>query len=524
MVELTDRENYEQICYRLILLYDNRKINGEDPITYRFFGSKPEEIKIVLPLFTADMMESLFMNQPFRPTYDPHLDADYLQYHETAKAEMDALQRVGETPKARRVRMPSPETDWEIVHKAAQGTPSTSLSLLNNEVLIIVLVDHDRLPTPGQTEAARALKRRSSHQPATSSRPPPPELNRRSTVIHKIEKEERKVNGPRSPMPKTPALPQGHEHAHTRRDRDHARQGNYTTPLRSPQPMRSPQTPASNWHEYEHTPRAPAHTGGLAVPTADVVKWAANVPLPNTPLTGGFTRFTNPHGNGVNVPSSTYRPPPPRTDYGPPSSPRSQKPAPSPNRTPRKRASAVVDQAFLDDIQRLAEINSELDTPPFSKLHSSTRRNLDRLSTSISQSGLPRRRDASPVKGKMGNVFRLMNKENVPHTGGEPVLRRKRSVFGGREKEKDKEKDKENKRESTYATVSSGAERERERKSVYGTFDEPLDTQFKNVPGGLSDGNRRARREYSSYLLHFYPVHLGTTRPLYNDSVIPVRS
>jgi hypothetical protein len=130
MVELTDRENYEQICYRLILLYDNRKINGEDPITYRFFGSKPEEIKIVLPLFTADMMESLFMNQSFRPAYDPHLDADYLQYHETAKAEMDALQRVGETPKARRVRMPSPETDWEIVHKAAQGTPSTSLSFL----------------------------------------------------------------------------------------------------------------------------------------------------------------------------------------------------------------------------------------------------------------------------------------------------------------------------------------------------------------------------------------------------------
>lgn len=67
------------------------------------------------------------MNQPFRPTYDPHLDADYLQYHETAKADMDALKRVGETPKARRVRMPSPETDWEIVHKAAQGTPSTFL-------------------------------------------------------------------------------------------------------------------------------------------------------------------------------------------------------------------------------------------------------------------------------------------------------------------------------------------------------------------------------------------------------------
>jgi len=122
---LTDRENYEQICYRLILLYDNRKINGEDPIAYRFFGSKPEEIKIVLPLFTADMMESLFTNQPFKPAYDPHLDADYLQYHETAKAEIDALQRVGETPKARRVRMPSPETDWEMVHKAAQGTPST---------------------------------------------------------------------------------------------------------------------------------------------------------------------------------------------------------------------------------------------------------------------------------------------------------------------------------------------------------------------------------------------------------------
>jgi hypothetical protein len=94
-----------------------------------------------------------------------------------------------------------------------------------------------------------------------------------------------------------------------------------------------------------------------------------------------------------------------------------------------------------------------------------------------------------------------MNKENVPHTGGEPVLRRKRSVFGGREKEK--ERDKENKRESTYATVSSGAERERERKSVYGTFDEPLDTQFKNVPGGLSDGNRRARREYLLLLFLF---------------------
>ena len=381
-----------------------------------------------------------------------------------------------------------------------------------------VLVDHDRLPTPGQTEAARALKRRSSHQPATSSRPPPPELNRRSTVIHKIEKEERKVNGPRSPMPKTPALPQGHEHAYTRRD--HARQGNYTTPLRSPQPMRSPQTPASNWHEYENTPRATAATGGgLVVPTADVVKWAANVPLPNTPITGGFTRFTNPHGNGVNVPSSTYRPPPPRTDYGPPASPRSQKPAPSPNRTPRKRASAIVDQAFLDDIQRLAEINSELDTPPFSKLHSSTRRNLNRLSTSISQSGLPRKRDVSPANRKMGNVFRLMNKENVPTTGGEPVLRRKRSVFGGREQEKDKE----NKRESAYATVSSGAERE--RKSVYGTFNEPLDTQFKNVPGGLIDGNRRPRRECSPPLPLDH-VHLLTIpwRPLSTDPVIAVRS
>jgi len=270
--------------------------------------------------------------------------------------------------------------------------------------------------------------------------------------------------------------------------------------------MRSPQTPATNWHEYENTPRAPAPTGGLAVPTTDVLKWAANVPLPNTPLTGGFTRFTNPHGNGVNVPSSTYRPPPPRTDYGPPASPRSQKPAPSPNRTPRKRASAVVDQAFLDDIQRLAEINVELDTPPFSKLHSSTRRNLNRLSTSISQSGLPRRRDASPAKGKMGNVFRLMNKENVPHGNGKPVLRRKRSVFGGREKEK--ERDKENKRESTYATVSSGAERERERKSVYGTFDEPLDTQFKNVPGGLSEGNRRPRRESSLPPLPTHFIHL----------------
>jgi hypothetical protein len=358
---------------------------------------------------------------------------------------------------------------------------------------MIVLVDHDRLPTPGQTEAARALKRRSSHQPATSSRPQPPELNRRSTVIHKIEKEERKVHGPRSRMPKTPALPQGH--AHTRRQ---GTQDHYTTPLRSPQPTRSPQTPGTNWNEYEHTPRAPAPSGGLVVPTADVAKWAANVPLPNTPITGGFTRFTNPHGNGVNVPSSTYRPPPPRTDYGPPpASPRShtptKKPGPSPNRTPRKRASAVVDQAFLDDIQRLAEINSELDTPPFSKLHSSTRRNLDRLSTSISQSGIPRRRDASPAKGKMGNVFRLMkDKENGP---AEPVLRRKRSVFGGR----DKERDKENRRESTYATVSSGGGAE--RKSVYGTFNEPLDTQFKNVPGGLSDGNRRPRRESTFYLL-----------------------
>jgi hypothetical protein len=108
----------------------------------------------------------------------------------------------------------------------------------------------------------------------------------------------------------------------------------------------------------------------------------------------------------------------------------------------------------------------------------------------------------------MGNVFRLMNKENVPHTGGEPVLRRKRSVFGGREK------DKENKRESTYATVSSGggAERERERKSVYGTFDEPLDTQFKNVPGGLSDGNRRARREYPPALLTFPHAFLRSSR------------
>jgi hypothetical protein len=357
---------------------------------------------------------------------------------------------------------------------------------------MIVLVDHDRIPTPGQTEAARALKRRSSHQPATSSRPQPPELHRRSTVIHKLEKEEkerereRRVNGPRSPMPKTPALPQG----------DH-----YTTPLRSPQPMRSPQTPGAVWHDFETTPRAPAvhPAGGLVVPTADVVKWAANVPLPNTPVTGGFTRFTNVHGNAA-IPSSTYRPPPPRTDYGPPRShtptqtqAKVPAPAPSPNRTPRKRTSAVVDQAFLDDIQRLTEINSELDTPPFSKLHSSTRRNLDRLSTSISQSGIPRRRNPSPAK-KMGNVFRMMkDKENQNQpTQGEPVLRRKRSVFGGRDKEK--EKDKENRRESTYATV--GGSGEKERKSVYGTFNQPLDTQFaQNTPGGLSDGNRRPRRE-----------------------------
>jgi len=357
---------------------------------------------------------------------------------------------------------------------------------------MIVLVDHDRIPTPGQAEAARALKRRSSHQPATSSRPQPPELNRRSTVIHKLEKEkeerERKVNGPRLPMPKTPALPQG----------DH-----YTTPLRSPQPMRSPQTPS--WRDIENTPRAPVHSGpvggGLAVPTADVVKWAANVPLPNTPVTGGFTRFTNPHGNGVNVPSSTYRPPPPRTDYGqPPISPRSNTPIQiqkvplSPNRTPRKRVSAVVDQAFLDDVQRLVEVNAELDTPPFSKLHSSTRRNLDRLGTSVSQSGMPRRRDPSPAKGKMGNVFRLMkDKENQPMNpvGQEPVLRRKRSVFGGREKERDKE----NRRDSAYATVASGGG-ERERTSVYGTFAQPLDVKFgENRPGGLSDANRRPRRE-----------------------------
>lgn len=73
------------------------------------------------------MMESFFLNQPYRVTYDPHLDADYLQYHETAKAEMDALKRAEETPKARRVRMPSPETDWEMVHKAAEGTPSKSI-------------------------------------------------------------------------------------------------------------------------------------------------------------------------------------------------------------------------------------------------------------------------------------------------------------------------------------------------------------------------------------------------------------
>jgi hypothetical protein len=124
------RENYEQICYRLILLYDNRRINGQDPIAYRFFGYRPEELKIVLPLFTADIMESFFLNQPYRSTYDPDLDADYLQYHETAKAEMEAAKRVEETPKARRVRMPSPETDWEMVHKAAEGTPSMSSILM----------------------------------------------------------------------------------------------------------------------------------------------------------------------------------------------------------------------------------------------------------------------------------------------------------------------------------------------------------------------------------------------------------
>lgn len=390
-------------------------------------------------------------------------------------------------------------------------------------------MDHDRVPSHSQTqtqtqaEAARALKRRSSHQPATSSRPAAPELHRRSTVIHTHNREttqerererERRVNGPRSPMPNTPAMPSHNDH--------------YNTPLRTPQPMRSPQTPGATWQDYNVTPRA----GGLAPPMADVLRWAAEVPLPVTPATpgSGFPRQAN-NGQGYQERMGTAQiqrraeSPPRRHAYATataPPSPRSHTPTNLVvNRTPgrsksRDRSSAVVDQEFLEHVQKLTVLHSELESPPFSKLSSSTIRNLDRLGTSTSVSGLPRRR-GSPLPapmplgkgspgsgpgrtGKMPNVFRMMNnKENQPLPGAEPVLRRKRSVFGtNKEKDKDKDKDKEN-RNSTYGNGHSTLpipSNLADRKPVYAsTFATPLDTKFgQNVPGGMDNGNRKPRR------------------------------
>jgi hypothetical protein len=484
--------------------------------------------------------------------YDLYGDADHLQDHERIGADIEyqhERERTGtsmgrrgdETPRPRRVRIPSPDTDWEVVHKAAAGTPSKSHCCSSESTADnLVLVDHDRVPSHAQVqtqaEMARALKRRSSHQPATSSRPAAPELHRRSTVIHTHNKEttqerererERRVNGPRSPMPKTPAMPSHNDH--------------YNTPLRTPQPLRSPQTPGAAWHDYNVTPRA----GGLAPPMADVLKWAADVPLPVTPATPGSGFHRPPyngqgyHGapndnNGLASMQRRAESPPRRHAYATaaaPPSPRSHTPTNLVvNRTPgrsksRDRNSAVVDQEFLEHVQKLTVLNSELESPPFSKLSSSTIRNLDRLGTSTSTSGLPRRRGSplpipmplplgkgspgsGPRTGKMPNVFRMMkDKENQPVLGAEPVLRRKRSVFGtNKEKDKDKDKDKEN-RNSTYGHSTLPVPVHLvDRKPVYAsTFATPLDTKFgQNVPGGMDNGNRKPRRT-SPWLIVFVP-------------------
>jgi hypothetical protein len=359
---------------------------------------------------------------------------------------------------------------------------------LTTSVLVSGNGEHERHASQPTREAEaktlrdREIRRRSSHQSRPTTRTDRPDLHRRSTV---------KVNGPRSPMPKSPRDGQGH----------------YTTPIRSPVPMRSPQTPGLPWSTAnEPTPRAPAVGMGmgtikLAPPVADVLKWAAEVPLPLTPATpAGFPTGTGTTGHAY-VHSQQ-----PQTVRTAPVSPRTRAPGVNGHKTPGK-GSAAVDQEFLDNmVQRLSGLDSELESPPFSRLSSSTVRNLDRLGGSAAGAGTkgsPTTNTGRP--GKMQNVFRMMkDKENQPNSQGgqDPALRRKRSVFDNSNKEN---------RQSTHAPSTiggeeygkeKGKEKEKEnRKSVYapGAFTTPLDTKFgQNLPGGMKDANRKGQRRESS--------------------------
>jgi hypothetical protein len=79
--------------------------------------------------------------------------------------------------------------------------------------------------------------------------------------------------------------------------------------------------------------------------------------------------------------------------------------------------------------------------------------------------------------------------------GVEPVLRRKRSVFGGKDKEKEVKPPMPLERKSTYAT---------------GAFAAPLDVKFgQNMPGPMEGGNRRPRREYPFLSPLFGCCHLS---------------
>lgn len=326
-------------------------------------------------------------------------------------------------------------------------------------------------------------------------------------------------------MPRSPA--QAHPHT----------DGHYSTPLRSPVPMRSPQTPGPSglpWSSAnEQTPRAiPMHVQGhgtvkLAPPmAADVLRWAADVPLPLTPATpAGFTQGTP--GHAYIQPKQQQQL---RTTRTAPASPRTRAAGPGPgaDRTPGI-GSAAVDQDFLDSmVQRLTGLeNAELAQPPFSQISNSTMRNLDRLGGTSPYQPLRRRgsppppaaggREKSsgspnpsgrPTGGKMQNVFRMIkDKENQNQgQGGEPALRRKRSVFGTGSANK------ENRLSSHGPPLPSiGGEeygkdrdRDRDRKSVYapGAFATPLDTKFgQNVPGGMKDANRKGTRRESLPIL-----------------------
>lgn len=160
-VVLTSRETYAQVCYRLIIEYDNRKINDDDPAKYRFFGKTLNRIEKPREM---DLSESIFARHPYAFGfghgyddydygygygfgYDLYGDAEHLQDHERIGADQyqHERERTGtsmgrrgdETPRPRRVRIPSPDADWELVHKAAAGTPSKSLSCKSGNLLTI---------------------------------------------------------------------------------------------------------------------------------------------------------------------------------------------------------------------------------------------------------------------------------------------------------------------------------------------------------------------------------------------------